>query len=254
MKKVYFITDAHLGSWALPQRRMRERRLVRFLDQIKNKAEAVYMLGDMFDFWYEFKYVVPKGYSRFLGKISELTDNGVEVHYFTGNHDMWSYGYLERECGVIMHNEPITVELSGQVFYMAHGDGLGDPSRSFRLLRSVFHSKLCRFLFSLLPTRWSMYLGLQWAKNSMSKHIRDGIDSYYGEDREPAILYSKEYYKTHPDINFFIYGHRHIELEQPLSDTCKVLIAGEWIDKCTYLEYDGSALRLCNYIEGETKV
>ena len=108
MKNIYFISDAHLGSWALSQRRMHERRLVRFLDEIKTKAEAVYMLGDMFDFWYEFKYVVPKGYTRFLGKLSELTDLGVEVHYFTGNHDIWSFGYLERECGVIIHREPLT--------------------------------------------------------------------------------------------------------------------------------------------------
>ena len=103
MKPVYFLSDAHLGSWAIEHRRMQERRLVRFLDSIKEKAAAVYLLGDMFDFWYEFKYVVPRGYTRFLGKISELTDMGVEVHYFTGNHDIWMYGYLEQECGVILH-------------------------------------------------------------------------------------------------------------------------------------------------------
>ena len=157
MKNVFFISDAHLGSWALDHKRMQERRLVRFLDDIKDKAQAVYMLGDMFDYWYEYKYVVPKGYTRFLGKISELTDSGVEVHYFIGNHDIWMFGYLERECGVILHKEPLTVEIMGKEFFLAHGDGMGDPSRSFRLLRKVFRNRFCQFLFSLLPTRWSMW-------------------------------------------------------------------------------------------------
>ena len=106
MKNIYFLSDAHLGSLAIPHGRMQERRLVRFLDSIKEKAAAIYLLGDMFDFWYEYKYVVPKGYTRFLGKLSELTDMGVEVHYFTGNHDIWAYEYLEKECGVILHKKP----------------------------------------------------------------------------------------------------------------------------------------------------
>ena len=129
-KNIYFLSDAHLGSLAIPHRRTQERRLVRFLDSIKDKAAAVYMLGDMFDFWNEYKYVVPKGFTRFLGKISELTDLGVEVHFFTGNHDIWTYGYLEEECGVILHRHPLTTEIYGKEFYLAHGDGLGDPDNS----------------------------------------------------------------------------------------------------------------------------
>ena len=140
MKQVYFISDAHLGSWAIDHKRMQERRLVRFLDDIKDKAQAIYMLGDMFDYWYEFKYVVPKGYTRFLGKISELTDMGIEVHYFIGNHDIWTYGYLEEECGMTVHYKPITTEIYGKVFYLAHGDGLGDPDGKFKLLRRIFHN------------------------------------------------------------------------------------------------------------------
>ena len=253
MKNIYFISDAHLGSWALSQRRMHERRLVRFLDEIKTKAEAVYMLGDMFDFWYEFKYVVPKGYTRFLGKLSELTDLGVEVHYFTGNHDIWSFGYLERECGVIIHREPLTVEIMGQVFYLAHGDGAGDPSLSFRLLRSLFRSRVCQFLFSLLPTRLSMRLGLSWAKHSMVCHKKNGVQPYFGEDKEYLVLYSKEYLSTHPDINVFMFGHRHIEVDQPLSESSRIMIIGDWLEHFTYVVFDGTSLLMRNYIEGETK-
>ncbi len=134
-KNVYFLSDAHLGSLAIPHNRTQERRLVRFLDSIKDKATAIYLLGDMFDFWDEYKYVVPKGYTRFLGKLSELTDAGIEIHFFTGNHDIWTYGYLEKECGLIVHHKPITTEIFGKIFFLAHGDGLGDPNNQFKLLR-----------------------------------------------------------------------------------------------------------------------
>lgn len=250
MKKIYFISDAHLGSWATSQRRMQERRLVRFLDTVKEDAEAVYMLGDMFDFWYEYKYVVPKGYTRFLGKISELTDRGIEVHYFVGNHDVWSYGYLERECGVTIHREPVTVELMGQLFYLSHGDGTGDPSRSFRILRALFRNRTCQFLFSLLPTRWSMFLGMSWAKHSMLEHHKNGNAPYFGEDHEYMVQFSKEYYRTHPEINVFMFGHRHIEVDQPISQSCRVMIIGDWLEKYTYVVYDGESLKMLNYVEG----
>lgn len=250
MKGVYFISDAHLGSWAISHRRMQERRLVRFLDDIKDKAQAVYMLGDMFDYWYEYKYVVPKGYTRFLGKISELTDSGVEVHYFIGNHDIWMFGYLERECGVILHKEPLTVEIMGKEFFLAHGDGMGDPSRSFRLLRKIFRNRFCQFLFSLLPTRWSMWLGQRWAKKSMEDHRLNGGDKYLGEDKEFQVIYAKEYLKTHPDINYFIFGHRHIELDLMLTHSCRLLIIGDWITQYTYAVFDGRTLTMHNYLEG----
>ena len=173
MKNVYILSDAHLGSLAIDHSRMHERRLVRFLDDIKHKAAAVYLLGDMFDFWYEYKYVVPKGYTRFLGKLSELTDMGVEVHYFTGNHDIWMYGYLEEECGVILHKKPEAVDIYGKVFYLAHGDGLGDPDHKFKFIRRVFHNRVCQRLFSMIHPRWGMWFGLEWAKMSRMKTARN---------------------------------------------------------------------------------
>lgn len=254
MKKVYFISDAHLGSWALEHKRTQERRLVRFLDSLKENASSVYMMGDMFDFWYEYKYVIPKGFSRFLGKISELTDSGIEVHYFAGNHDVWCYDYLEKECGVIIHREPYTVEIYGQEFYLAHGDGMGDPDFSFRFLRGIFNNRFCQWLFSGLPTRWSMFFGLSWAKKSMQKHLATGVESYLGEDKEHLVVYAKDYLKTHPTINYFIFGHRHIELDLMLSSSSRVLIIGDWISHFTFAVFDGKSLVLDNYIEGETLV
>ena len=122
MKKIYILSDAHLGSWAIEHRRTHERRLVSFLDKVKKDAMAVYLLGDIFDFWYEFKNVVPKGFTRFLGKVSELTDSGVEVHFFTGNHDLWCLDYFEKECGATIHREPCLLELYGKEVFLAHGD------------------------------------------------------------------------------------------------------------------------------------
>lgn len=152
MKNVYFLSDAHLGSRAIEHGRTQERRLVNFLDSIKHKASAVYLLGDMFDFWYEFRLVVPKGYTRFLGKLSELTDMGVEVHFFTGNHDIWCGDYLSKECGVIIHREALTTEIYGKEFYLAHGDGLGDPDKNIQSSITVFDMLLELLVNSHFPT------------------------------------------------------------------------------------------------------
>ena len=217
MKNVYFLSDAHLGSRAIEHGRTQERRLVNFLDSIKHKASAVYLLGDMFDFWYEFRLVVPKGYTRFLGKISELTDMGVEVHYFIGNHDIWCGDYLTKECGVIMHREPLTTEIYGKEFYLAHGDGLGDPDKKFKLLRRMFHSTTLQRMFSAIHPRWSVDLGLTWAKHSRLKRIDGKEPDYMGENQEHLVLYTKEYLKSHPNINFFIsVSYTHLTLPTKL--------------------------------------
>lgn len=253
MKNVYFLSDAHLGCRSLPHDRTRERRLVRFLDDIKDKASAVYLLGDIFDFWYEYKMVVPRGYVRLLGKIAELTDNGVEVHFFIGNHDIWCTDYLVKECGVILHTEPETVEMGDKIFMLSHGDGLGDPDPKFRFLRSVFRNRICRQLFSCIHPRWAMAFGLRWAAHSRVKHTLQGGDPpYMGEDREFLVQYAKEYLKNHPEINYFIFGHRHIELDLMLSRTSRVMIIGDWISQFTYAVFDGTQLFLENYIEGDS--
>ena len=217
MKNVYFLSDAHLGSRAIAHGRTQERRLVNFLDSIKHNAAAVYLLGDIFDFWYEFKLVVPKGYTRFLGKISELTDLGVEE------------------------------------FFLAHGDGLGDKDAKFKLLRSMFHSTTLQTLFSTIHPRWSIELGLEWAKHSRLKREGGKEPEYMGEDKEPLVLFTKNYLKDHPDINYFIYGHRHIMLDLMLSRTSRMLILGDWIQDFSYAVFDGENMFLEQYVEGESQ-
>ena len=263
MKQVYFLADAHLGSLAIAHPRMQERRLVRFLDSIKEKAAAVYLLGDMFDFWNEYRYVVPKGYTRFLGKLSELTDMGVEVHYFTGNHDIWTYGYLEQECGVILHRQALTTEIYGKVFFLAHGDGLGDPDLKFKFLRRMFHNSTCQRLLNFFHPWWGMQLGLNWAKHSRLKRADGKEAPYMGEDKEFLVRFTKDYMKTHPEIDYYIYGHRHIELDLMVgrkrenrgetNSRARMLILGDWIWQFTYAVFDGEHMFLETYIEGESK-
>ncbi len=252
-RNVYFLSDAHLGSLAIPHARTQERRLVSFLDKVKHKASAVYLLGDIFDFWYEYRTVVPKGYTRLLGKISELTDAGVEVHYFTGNHDLWQTDYLETECGVTLHRHNEVAEICGKVFFLAHGDGLGSEERSFRVLRSVFHNRLCQRLFSALHPRWGMAFGLEWARRSRLKREDGKEPPYRGEDKEELVRFAKAYMGTHPEINFFIFGHRHIELDLMLARQTRVVMLGDWISQFTYAVFDGESLFLENYVEGESE-
>lgn len=253
MKPIYFISDAHLGSRAVRGRRTQERRLVNFLDSIKHKAAAVYLLGDMFDFWYEYRMAVPRGYTRFLGKLSELTDMGVEVHFFTGNHDIWAYNYLHRECGVILHHSTSeTVELYGHTFYLAHGDGLGQEDRGFRFIRSVFHNRLCQRLFSWLHPDLGLAFGYEWARRSRLKRPDGQEPPYQGENVEPLCIFAKQYLASHPDVNYFIFGHRHIELDLMLSRSCRMCILGDWIQQFTFARYDGENLVLDSYLEGET--
>ena len=253
MKSVYFLSDAHLGCRSIPHDRTRERRLVHFLDGIKDTAAAVYLLGDIFDFWYEYKTVVPRGYTRFLGKLSEFADRGVEVHFFTGNHDIWCGDYLVKECGVTLHTEPMTVEIGDKVFMLAHGDGLGDPDRKFRFLRAVFRNRLCQRMFSCIHPRWAVDFGLSWAAHSRLKHgVEGGDPPYLGEDKEYLVRFAKEYLKAHSEINYFIFGHRHIELDLMLTRSSRVLILGDWITQFTYAVFDGENLFMENYVEGDT--
>lgn len=283
MKKTYFLSDAHLGSRATADTLERERRLCRFLDSVRDDAVAIYFLGDIFDFWFEYRNVVPKGFTRFLGKLSELADEGVEVHFFTGNHDMWTFGYLRDECGISVHTSPCEIALplsaGGSLTAMVgHGDGLGDTSRGFRFIRGIFRSLLCRWLFrNIFPPDFGMEFGLRWAKSSRIKHSSvavaengdrltvssDGVvtnalgdvlarnigmaEPFRGEAEEPLVLFSKQYLREHPDTSFFIFGHRHIELDLMLSAHSRLLVLGEWMTLFTYAVWDGEAMFLDNF-------
>jgi len=215
--------------------------MCRWLDSVKQEAEAIYLLGDIFDYWYEYRYVVPKGFTRIFGKISELTDSGVEVHFFIGNHDIWLTDYLFRECGMILHFEPFVKEMGGKRFFLAHGDGLGDDSRSFHLLRRIFHSRFLRWCFSAIHPRWTIPLAHAWSNSSREN---GGIADYLGEEKEHLIRFSKEKLKEDPTLNYFIYGHRHILLDLPLAAHSNIVMLGDWITYFSYAVFDGEHVKL----------
>lgn len=245
----YFISDAHLGSWAIKNGREQEKRVVRFLDSIKHDAKAIYMLGDMFDFWHEYKLTVPKGFSRFLGKLSELTDMGVEVHFLIGNHDLWMHDYLQQECGVILHKEKLVeVELDGTHFCLSHGDALDINNKKYLVLRSIFHNKVCQKLFASIHPRWAMHFGYAWARHSRIKHEgKEGIE--LPEDRDMTLAFARNYAQQHPDTKYFIVGHRHIDQESALPNGGTFVVLGDWVSKFTVAQFDGTKLSISHFEE-----
>ena len=246
MKKIYFLCDAHLGSWAISDVRKQEMRVVRFLDGIKEDAGAVYMLGDMFDFWHEYRYVVPKGSTRLLGKISELTDRGIEVHFFTGNHDLWCGNYLEKECGVMLHREMLQVQLGEKIFCMAHGDGLDESEKRYLFLRNVFHNKICQKLFAAVHPRWGMCFGLAWARHSRMKHEK--VEGFFeGVEKDGIYRFSRQMLEKQPEIDYFIYGHRHVDVDLMMNDKTRFIILGDWVTKFTYGVFDGTTLEIKHF-------
>ena len=244
--KIYFLSDAHLGSKSHPDSRETERRLCRWLESVRQDARAIYLLGDIFDYWFEYRHVVPKGYTRLLGKLSELTDSGVEIHFFIGNHDIWLTDYLSVECGLILHFEPLVTEFDGKRFFLAHGDGLGDDSPSFHLLRKIFHSRFLRLCFSAVHPRLTIPLAHAWSNRS---RLYGGVQEYLGEESEHLILFSKEKLNENPDIDYFIFGHRHILLDLPIGEKSKVVILGDWITYFSFAEFDGEHLTLKRWEE-----
>ena len=240
--KIYFASDAHLGSDVFENPFSVEKRFVKWLESIKSDAKVLYLLGDVFDFWFEYKYVVPRGFTRFLGKIAEMSDMGIEVHFFIGNHDIWISDYLEKETGVIIHKKPYIVEIDGKKFFLAHGDGLGDNSKSFKLIRYIFHNKLCQVLFASMHPRWGIGLAHAWSKSSRKKGLEKS--AYFGEDKEHLVLFSKKYLEQDSEIDYFIFGHRHIMLDLMLTKKSRMLIIGDWIQYHSYAVFDGENLTL----------
>lgn len=246
-RHIYFASDAHLGARFHKNPRANEKKLVRWLDSIKENAIAIYFLGDMFDYWYEYKYVVSKGFVRFLGKLAELADNGVEIHFFIGNHDIWMFDYLPKEIGAIIHRDLLTVDLLGKRFLLGHGDEVDYRSKAFRFIRTLFRNRFCQWLYAGIHPRWTFSFALGWSLSSRKKGLKEqsGEEAeYQGEAREYLVSFAKNYLKTHPDINFFIFGHRHIMLDLLLSKTSRLLIAGDWMQHFSYIDWDGEQLIL----------
>jgi UDP-2,3-diacylglucosamine hydrolase len=243
-RKIYFASDAHLGARSCVDSRTAEKRLVRWLDSIKGDACAVYFLGDMFDYWFEYRYVVPKGFVRFLGKVAELSDAGVDIHFFTGNHDIWMFDYLTEEVGAVIHHDVLTVDLLGKRFFLGHGDEVDYRSRIFRMLRGLFRNRFCQWLYAGIHPRWTFGFALGWSFKSRQDGLKEAGEEYREEAFGYLVSFASEYLKAYPGIDFFIFGHRHIMLDMALSHSSRLLIAGDWMNHFSYIVWDGQTLSL----------
>lgn len=241
-KKTYFVSDVHLGAPALNNNRQREKLFVKWLDEAASDAEAFYLLGDIFDFWYEYRKVAPRGFVRTLGKIAEITDSGIPVYYFTGNHDVWIYDYLPDEIGIKLHREPIVKNIGGKTFFLGHGDGLDPNETGYLLLKKLFTSKTAQFLFSRLHPNLAFHAGHLWARQSrLSKGTGPEISK--GPEFESTVAFAKKYVRDH-EVDFFVFGHRHVLMDESIQAGTRLLILGEWINHFSYAEFNGEELTL----------
>jgi UDP-2,3-diacylglucosamine hydrolase len=237
--KIYFASDFHLGLNAGYPAIEREKLVVKWLNEVAADAREIYLLGDIFDFWWEYKLVVPRGFTRFLGTISSITDSGIPVHFFTGNHDMWVGDYMSKECGMIVHTEPFSTEFDGRIFHLAHGEGLGTNDRMFRILLRIFHNKPLRALYSSLHPSIGVGFGLRW---SLSSRLGKGITKeFLGEEKEDLIRYSKGI-ASNQKFDYFIYGHRHLAMRFPLKEGGEIIFLGDWIRHSSYACWNGSEI------------
>lgn len=240
--KIYFISDFHLGVPDYHSSLEREKRIVRWLEMARKDAAEIYLLGDVFDFWFEYKRAVPRGYVRLLGKLAEIADSGIRIHYFTGNHDMWVFDYLPKEIGLTLYREPVVREYSGKKFYIGHGDGLGPGDHGYKFIKKVFANPFCQWLFARLHPNFGIWLAGYFSKKS---RIATGTDDekFLGEENEWLVVYSKEILqKQHYD--YFVFGHRHLPLDLTVGPGSRYVNLGEWINHNTYAVFDGTELKL----------
>lgn len=246
--KIYFASDLHLGTPDESSSVAREKLFVRWLDEVKKDAAQIYIIGDIFDFWHEYETVVPKGFVRLQGKLAELADAGIPIHIFTGNHDLWMFGYLEKELGVKIHYTPIQKELNGKKFFIGHGDGLGPGDHGYKFIKKVFSNPVCQFLFKWIHPDAGVRLANYFSRKS--RYATDTnekiLEEFKGENNEWLVQFSKsELNKQHYD--YFVFGHRHLPLDIQLSDKSRYINTGDWLDYNSYAVFDGINLELKYY-------
>lgn len=243
MSKIYFASDFHLGAPDHASSLARERRIVRWLDTIKADAEQLFLVGDLFDFWFEYRHVAPKGHVRFLGKLAELADAGIQIHFFTGNHDMWAFSYLQDEIGVKLYRKPQVFELHGRRFLVGHGDGLGPAQRGFKLLRAVFHHKAFQWFFARFHPNFSFTIAHFWSATSRNRRPR--IAGYKGDASEYLVAYVEQKART-LDVDFFVFGHRHLPIDYVVQSrpSARYLNLGEWFQSNSYAVFDGNTMAI----------
>lgn len=244
-KKVYFASDFHLGIPNPEESRAREKRIVRWLSEIEKDAAQLFLVGDIFDVWFEYKAVIPKGFTRFLGKLAELSDGGLKIEAFTGNHDLWMRGYFEDELGIPVRHAPIERTISGKKFYIGHGDGLGPGDHGYKLLKKVLSSPATQWLYRRIHPDTGVGLAT-WASRRGPKHVEGEEDTFQGPEKEWLVQFCQQTL-LEKHIDYFIFGHRHLAIDYPLPGGSRYINLGDWIKFYTYAVFDGQDVSLKTY-------
>jgi UDP-2,3-diacylglucosamine hydrolase len=246
-KKIYFASDFHFGIPDHDKSLKREELFVKWLNEAKEDASEIYLMGDLFDFWFEYKTAVPKGYIRLLGKLAEITDAGIIVHLFRGNHDMWAFNYLSEELNIRLHREPEIKVFGGRSFYLAHGDGLGPGDFGYKFIKKVFQCRFNQWLFRLLHPDFGITMALFWSRKSRyASEVREASEEEYNlkKIRERLVIHSREILGEHPELDYLVYGHYHLPFNQPLNDHSSIFVLGDWLTHFTYAVFDGEKMDL----------
>ncbi|MBX2888505.1 MAG: UDP-2,3-diacylglucosamine diphosphatase [Ferruginibacter sp.] len=241
-KKIFFISDFHLGAPDYASSLVREKKIIRFLQSIRNSAQEIFILGDLFDFWFEYKRVVPKGYVRILGELASLTDSGIKVHFFVGNHDMWMRDYFQRELNIPVYYHPKEFILQGKKMLIGHGDGLGPGDKGYKTIKKLFRNPIAKWLFGILPPYIGMGIADFFSRKSRAK-TGTTDEVFLGEEGEWLIQYCRGILKNN-HYDYFIFGHRHLPIEHPLSGNSLYMNIGEWIKYASYGEMEDGHLKL----------
>lgn len=246
-QNIYFASDFHLGIPDHDSSLEREKKLIAWLELVRTDAAEIFLMGDLFDFWFEYKTAIPRGYARLLGKLAEITDSGISVHLFRGNHDMWAFDYLTTELNVQLHRDPEFREFNGKHFYLAHGDGLGPGDKGYKFIRKVFANPFNQWLFRQIHPDFGIRMAFFWSRKSRSS----GLEKEKTEQditlkliHQRITVHSNELLANHPELDYLIYGHYHYPLDTQLTGNARQLVLGDWITHFTYAVFDGENLKL----------
>jgi UDP-2,3-diacylglucosamine hydrolase len=249
---IYFASDLHLGMHPVEESRERERFFVQWLDEIRSNARELWLLGDIFDYWFEYKKVVPRGYTRFLGKLASLSDEGVQIHVFPGNHDVWLFDYLPDEIGITVHHEAQIRTWNNHRFLLGHGDGLLKSDRAYRFLQGIFRNRFLQWIYARIHPNGSAAFA-QWC-SKQSRKKKGSFVPFQGVDREHQVNYARKLLKEDPDIEYFVFGHRHIPFQIRISESSHVVCLGDWITNFTYAVFDGEQFHLKKFFEDRGEI
>jgi len=249
-KKIYFASDFHLGIPNHDRSLDRERKLVAWLEMARTDASEIFLMGDLFDFWFEYKTVIPRGYSRLLGKLAEITDSGIPIHLFRGNHDMWAFDYLTKELNIQLHRDPEFRQFGGKQFYLAHGDGLGPGDHGYKMLKKVFACRFNQWLFRWLHPDMGIIMALFWSRKSRAVALeKEKLDEERNRRliEERITFHSMALLKSHPDLDFMVYGHYHFPIDTKLNAKTRQVVLGDWLTHFTFAVFDGEDLKLMTF-------